>query len=292
MTLHPSLVVNTAVLHMEKSHYSICLARMSFFKLKTVVPLLALFFICLSFLYMRRDDETLPLPSKGPLDRLASQSSQVQLPSPTASAAVAAAAAEQCDGESTAAGPVPLTEWLTRKNYTRAYIRPHRVSFGTRFSTLENIETPVLPPFVALERGMVVSNESQQRMLPCAMVAEVDVAVEPSVEETSKFLFGLATTVDRLDRMLPSLLYSYGNSKAGIVVLVPDSDDDTDTQQAYFRNRGLDVTIKKSPLDFTARYFGLVRAFAEHIRNERPWTTWVSFVDDDTFWLSLSTLAK
>jgi hypothetical protein len=92
--------------------------------------------------------------------------------------------------------------------------------------------------------------------------------------------------------MLPSLLYSFGETKASLLVLVPPTGDDLHRHEIYFRNRGLDVTIKSSPLDFTARYFGLVQAFTEHIKQSRPNTTWVSFIDDDTFFPSLTNVAE
>ncbi|KAJ5492521.1 hypothetical protein N7453_010618 [Penicillium expansum] len=177
-------------------------------------------------------------------------------------------------------------------NYTRAYFRPRHVNPRTEFHTLEEIEKPVLPPMVVMERGMVVSPENKPENFVCPEIIEVDVAADDDVEETSKLLFGLATTVDRLDRLLPSLLYSYGNTKAGLIVLVPESDDDLEKQETYFRNRGLDLTLKASPLDFTARYFGMVEAFTEHIRKHRPHTKWVGFSDDDTFFLSLPTIAE
>ncbi|KAH8695046.1 hypothetical protein BGW36DRAFT_360761 [Talaromyces proteolyticus] len=194
-----------------------------------------------------------------------------------------------CEFDPASAPPLAFSEWLQRKNFTRSYIRPHHVSGQTEFRTLEEIKSPVLPPFHSLERGLVSSEN--QGGLPCPPVIDVDVAIDHDVEETSKMLFGLATTVDRLERLLPSLLYSFGDSKAGVLVLVPESDDDLTKQEAYFRSRGLDVTLEASPLEFTARYFGLVEAFTVHIQSKRPQTTWVSFIDDDTFFPSVASVA-
>lgn len=166
------------------------------------------------------------------------------------------------------------------------------MSSKAEFHSLEDIEVPVLPPMKVLERGMIISDDNEDDEMTCPPVIDVDVASDDDVEETSKLLFGLATTADRVDRLLSSLLYTYGNSKAGLIVLVPESDDDLDKQETYFRNRGLDVTLIASPLDFTARYFGLVKAFADHIRTKRPQTTWLGWMDDDTFFLSLPTIAE
>ena len=186
--------------------------------------------------------------------------------------------------------PLPFNQWLPHKNYTRAYFRPHFVSPKAEFSSLENINSPVLSPFTQMGRGTGYSPATDSSS-PCPKVVDVDVAAEENIDETAKILFGLATEVSRLEHLLPSLLYSYGNSKAGLLVLVPETEEDLSVQQTYFRNRGLDVTLKASPLDFTARYFGMVQAFAEFVRTERPWTTWLGFMDDDTFMLSLPAIA-
>ncbi|EEH06320.1 conserved hypothetical protein [Histoplasma capsulatum G186AR] len=196
-----------------------------------------------------------------------------------------------------------FSEWLIGKNYTRAYFRPRHVSPDTTFSSMETIDHPVLQPFRPLGRGMRVQlsppvdprdpdSDSDSDPWPCPHVVDVDVAADHAIDETSNLLFGLATTVDRLRRLLPALLYSYGRSKASLLVLVPGDTKDIEEHEAYFRNAGLDITLQKSPLPFTARYFGLVEGFTDFIKTTRPNTTWVSFVDDDTFFLSLASIAK
>ncbi|KAJ5194477.1 hypothetical protein N7472_006943 [Penicillium cf. griseofulvum] len=264
---------------------------MPVFRMKTVFPLVALMTIGIFFFCMERYDRSAFLRFKHPVDRASfgGNKPQVQIPSQSDSQQPASSI---CEVDPKLAAPLPFPEWLPRKNYTRAYFRPRHVNPRTEFHTLEEIQKPVLPPMVIMERGMVVSPENKKENFVCPEIIDVDVAADDDVEETSKILFGLATTVDRLDRLLPSLLYSYGNTKAGLIVLVPESDDDLEKQETYFRNRGLDLTLKASPLDFTARYFGMVEAFSEHIRKHRPHTTWVGFSDDDTFFLSLPTIAE
>ena len=259
-------------------------SKMPTIRLKTVFPLLALLSIGLFFWCIDRYDREALMRFKHPVDRVNSGAPQIQLqPTPPV--------AKQCDADPNIMPPLPFNEWLLRKNYTRAYFRPNFQPPKTEFKSLEEINVPVLPPMTVLERGMVISPANKEDAMPCPPIIDVDVAADHDIDETDKLLFGLATSADRLDRLLPSLLYSYGNTKAGIIVLVPNSDDDIAKQETYFRNRGLDLTLIKSPLEFTARYFGLVRAFSEHIRTKRPQTKWVSFIDDDTFFLSLPTIA-
>jgi hypothetical protein len=276
----------------EKSSFNTGKSKMPLFRMKTVFPLVALVTIGIFFFCMERYDRSAFLRFKHPIDRASfsgNKQPQVQTPAQSDSQQPTSST---CEADPKLAAPLPFPEWLPRKNYTRAYFRPRHVNPRTEFHTLEEIEKPVLPPMVVMERGMVVSPENKPESFVCPEIIDVDVAADDDVDETSKLLFGLATTVDRLDRLLPSLLYSYGNTKAGLIVLVPESDDDLEKQETYFRNRGLDLTLKASPLDFTARYFGMVEAFTEHIRKHRPHTTWVGFSDDDTFFLSLPTIAE
>ncbi|KAL4940254.1 hypothetical protein BDV06DRAFT_197012 [Aspergillus oleicola] len=263
--------------------------KMPTFRIKTIFPLIALLSIGLFFWCIDRYDREALLRFKHPVNQVTSSGTpQIQLqPTPPTTSTNT----KQCDVDPSIQPPLPFNEWLLRKNYTRAYFRPNFQPPKTEFKSLEDISVPVLPPTTVLERGMVISPSNKEDAMACPSVIDVDVAADHDIDETDKILFGLATSADRLDRLLPSLLYSYGNTKAGIIVLVPNSEDDIAKQETYFRNRGLDLRLIKSPLEFTARYFGLVQAFAEIIRTERPQTKWVSFIDDDTFFLSLPTLA-
>lgn len=254
-------------------------------RLKTLFPLIALLSIVVFFVTVDRYDRNV-------LSRFRNPAVESDTTSQETEGDAEVELTPKCEMDPSIAAPLPFNEWLQRKNYTRTYFRPRHVSPTKDFSSLEDIDVPVLPPFRMLERGMVISHENEDPTLPCSPVVDVDVAAELDIEETSKLLFGLATTADRLDRLLPSLLYSYGGTKASILVLVPESDDDLDLQEQYFRARGLDLTLEMSPLEFTARYFGLVEAFSNHIATRRPETEWVSFIDDDTFFPSLPAVAE
>ncbi|PGH26393.1 hypothetical protein AJ80_01891 [Polytolypa hystricis UAMH7299] len=190
--------------------------------------------------------------------------------------------------------PIPFSfpEWLGHKNYTRVYFQPRHVDPETKFSSMEVIDKPVLQPFRPLHRGMRAPQRPMGHQHSCPSVVDVNVGTDVDVKDTEMMLFGLATTIERLNRMLPSLMYSYGHTKASLLVLVPKDTKDIASHETYFRSRGLDVTLKASPLKFTARYFGLVEAFTEHIKKNRPNTTWVGWVDDDTFFPSLGRIAK
>ncbi|PGH08664.1 hypothetical protein AJ79_05946 [Helicocarpus griseus UAMH5409] len=257
-------------------------------RLKALAPIVAIIVISLFFWGVDRYDRAALTRFTHPLDRLTPTKNQgapqvkIQTKTPD----------QLCGTDVSMPPPLSFPEWLIGKNYTRTYIRPHHLPPETKFKSMENIDQQVLQRFRPLNRGMRVPVMDQNDPWPCPNVVDVDVAADFDVEETSQILFGLATTVDRLDRLLPSLLYSYGASKASLLVLVPGDTKDVKEHEAYFRNAGLDITLQISPLAHTARYFGLTEAFTEMIKTTRPNTTWVSWVDDDTFFLSLGTVAK
>lgn len=191
--------------------------------------------------------------------------------------------------------PPPLTfdGWLKHKNFTRAYMRPNFAPPDTRFPPLETINRQVLQGFKSLDRGTKISDRgNENRPFKCPPVVDVGVAEDHGVDNTEGILFGLATTVDRLNQLLPSLLFSYAHTKAHVLVLVPHDTQHLHLHQQSLRRRGLNVTLMPSPLPFLGRYFGLVEAFREFIQNERPNTTWVSWVDDDTFFPSLANIGN
>lgn len=125
--------------------------------------------------------------------------------------------------------------------------------------------------------------------------------------DASHIIFGISTTLARLDESIPSLLRWLPNTQAKLFVIaindehVPDDSEDrfhsADPKamsglQSRMRNLGLDVTIL-NPLSthhwFSQRYFSLVRVMWEH---RQPTTKWISLIDDDTFFLSMASLVE
>ncbi|KAK2745521.1 hypothetical protein FQN57_003646 [Myotisia sp. PD_48] len=190
---------------------------------------------------------------------------------------------------------LPYSEWLLRKNYTRVYLQPNFMAPETNFEALEVIKQSFLPEFGFVHQGKDLSSRGDgdaQTPFKCPPLVDIKVAADGMVEHTDNILVGLATTMERLHDMLSSLIFSYGHTKASLLVLVPDDTKDIEVQEAFFHDHGLDITIKTSSLPFTARYFGLVKAFRAHIKKQRPGTRWVIFVDDDTFFPSLATIGN
>lgn len=168
-------------------------------------------------------------------------------------------------------------------------MRPQYVD--AELPSIQTINGTVFDDFQVMDgiRGWVESDGSKKET--CPPVVDVSLPADLGVTDTRKLLFGAATTVERLEMMLPSILSYLGPTNASMLVMVPPAND-LEEKQAWFRTRGLDVTLKPNGDDWTVRYFGLVRALSDHIRAERQDTTWVSFVDDDTFFPSLHVICK
>ncbi len=187
------------------------------------------------------------------------------------------------------ASPLRFQDRLRAHNYTRGIIRP-RFHDDTR-AALAQIEEPLLPPFQ--KRPNVLTSKYAKIGADCskATIAYVDVERDPEHDKTRKILFGAATTVERLDDALPRLAYFIAATRASLIALVPPADN-LEEKQAYFRRRGLDVVLLPSELDFTLRYFSLVRALNSHVSNNTHGIEWLILMDDDTFFPSLSLVSE
>lgn len=188
-----------------------------------------------------------------------------------------------------AASPLRFSDRLTARTYTRGIIRP-RFNHDPR-PAIARIDEPLLPPFQA--QPNILTSKYGRTPTDCSTVtiAYVDVDPDPGKDGTGKILFGAATTVDRLDEALPRLTYFIGGTKASMIALVPPADN-LEEKQTYYRSRGLDIVLTPSELEFTLRYFSLVRALSDHVSNNRSETEWVIMIDDDTFFPSLSLVSE
>ena len=187
-----------------------------------------------------------------------------------------------------AASPLRFSDTLTARTYTRGIIRP-RFNHDRR-SNLGRIDEPLLPPFLAQSNVLTSRYARTQTDCSKATIAYVDVDPDPKEDSTEKILFGVATTLERLDAALHNLAYFIGGTKASMIALVPPGNDLAD-KQMEFRARGLDISLIPSELDFTLRYFSLVRALNAQVP-KRPETEWMILIDDDTFFPSLSLMSE
>lgn len=114
----------------------------------------------------------------------------------------------------------------------------------------------------------------------------------------SHIIFGAATTLDRLDASIPFFQRWLAHTGARLFVIVTGNEDATPDPEAMdsLQNRmwelGMIVTLVKplrSKDTGIERFFSLIRVLNQ---NRDEMTKWFGFIDDDTFFTSLSTLVS
>ncbi|KAL8723436.1 MAG: hypothetical protein Q9225_000267 [Loekoesia sp. 1 TL-2023] len=187
--------------------------------------------------------------------------------------------------------------------YARREIIVNLTADVERLSVTER-DGPLFPDFQSVD----LANNAQVQLKGCKDPLILDVPEHGKRPvDASHIIFGISTTLARLDESTPSLLRWLPNTNAKLFVIaikddeVPDDSKDryhpADSKemsdlQSRMRNLGLDVTIVH-PLSkrhwFSQRYFSLVRVMYEH---RQPATEWISLIDDDTFFLSMPSLVE
>ncbi|MCJ1436457.1 hypothetical protein MMC27_005836 [Xylographa pallens] len=131
------------------------------------------------------------------------------------------------------------------------------------------------------------SPEQQPRtQAQCAEPIKVYVPESKPRTDASHIIFGVSTTVERLESSVRQMQHWLSHTQARLIALVEPSAA-SGILEAHMRNLGIDVTIRHSNETFNDRYFALVRALHDA---RRPTTQWAGLVDDDTFFLSASAL--
>lgn len=111
----------------------------------------------------------------------------------------------------------------------------------------------------------------------------------------SNLMFGIQTTMARLDNTIETLVRWLPKTGARLFVVVKETEDvEADVEamkklEAKLRAQDLDATLVppfKGDV-FSERYFSLVKIMYEH-RNDK--TEWIGLIDDDTFFPSMHSL--
>lgn len=107
--------------------------------------------------------------------------------------------------------------------------------------------------------------------------------------DASEFIFGVATTYERLEESLDTFAHWLGGTNARLVGnMQPSLDSDAESR---IMKRASDLKISLGVVDsryeFLDRYFALLKVLHE---SRQPSTKWYVFIDDDTFFLDMSKL--
>lgn len=163
--------------------------------------------------------------------------------------------------------------------------------------TVENLTEPLVQTGDILQkrgdcRGWTVPTNHN---LTCR--SHLEVAVPPAFprQDYGHFLFGVATTFQRLNQSLPQFSHWLSHSGATLVAMMVDAKEmgsKVDDLISKYRAQDINI-ILESPEDpsvtINKQHFAIILNLKRHIT---PGTKWVSIIDDDTFFPSLFSLSN
>lgn len=201
-------------------------------------------------------------------------------------------------------------DWLAGLNLTYPIRYAHRDVIVNPIRDLERasitkLDTTLFPEFQTIDLSEDVSVSLQHCEKPYLLNVP---AVAENSGDASHIVFGVSTTLKRLDASVPSLLRWLPHTNAKLFVIAIESEQIVESEgvervdavaadpqqkaelQARMRGLGMDVTLVE-PLElqdsFSAKYFSLIKIMYSN-RNDK--TRWISLLDDDTFFPSLPAL--
>ncbi|KAJ6114771.1 hypothetical protein N7486_000549 [Penicillium sp. IBT 16267x] len=169
-------------------------------------------------------------------------------------------------------------------DYARWNIRVTESKKFTEFS--ESLDIPV-PEFNRLE----LDTDTTVDTLPagqCPRVVKIEAPKRKAPVDASHLMFGVATTIDRLDDSLEAMSRWAGGTNTRVIALV-ESDASLNITQVMQHATELDVTLQilENDEEFLDRYYRLTRILFE-LRDES--TQWAVIIDDDTFFPNMEGL--
>jgi len=186
--------------------------------------------------------------------------------------------------------------WLTSHNLT--YPLKHtfreiitRKAAGLQRAPLTKVNESLYPTFQMIQSAQEISNPSRQ-----PLVLEVP-PFDQVPANASHMIFGIQTTIGRLDNSIPYLARWLPNTGAKLCVVLVESEGVMVNQdqmlglQTRMRDQGFDVTLyaAKEEDTFPQRYFSLVSLM---YWQRTLHTQWVTLIDDDTFFPSMPALTS
>lgn len=188
-------------------------------------------------------------------------------------------------------------DWLDRTdrpspfNYARRDIIV-RADPGTKRTLMTAIEEPLFPVLQAVDLSANSSFDLHHCMEPLVLKVPPYSKDPP---DASNLMFGIQTTMGRLDDTIEALVRWLPRTGAKLYVIVKETEDaDADEKamkdlQAKMRAQNLDATLVppfKGDV-FSERYFSLIKILYDN-RNDK--TEWIALIDDDTFFPSMHSL--
>jgi hypothetical protein len=194
-------------------------------------------------------------------------------------------------------------DWLAALDLTYPIRYAHRDIIvkpipGLKRASFSKVDAPLFPDFQTIDLTKDSTVELRHCESPLAL--EVPAYVKDS-GDASHVIFGISTTLKRLDDSIPQLLRWLPNTHAKLLVIVIESEQVGEAEgvehkdaiaadasqkedlQSKMRTLGMDVTLVE-PLGlqdmFSLKYFSLIKIMYD---NRNGNTEWISLLDDDTF---------
>ena len=201
-------------------------------------------------------------------------------------------------------------DWLAGLNLTYPIRYAHRDILanptpGLERASITKLDASLFSKFQTID----LSKDAKVALEHCEKPYLLNVpALVKDSSDASHIIFGISTTLKRLDTSIPSLLRWLPHTNAKLFVIVIESEQIVESEgvervdavaadpqqkaelQARMRGLGMDVTLIE-PVElqdsFSIKYFSLIKIMYNS-RDEK--TKWISLLDDDTFFPSIPAL--
>ena len=169
-------------------------------------------------------------------------------------------------------------------------------------ASITKLGGPLFPDFQTID----LTIDSQVELRHCENPLTIDVpnVIGGPSGDASHIIFGISTTLERLEESITPLLRWLPQAHARLFVIVIEKEREGEEDavaadlkkkeelQTKMRGLGMDVTLVE-PLGlqdmFSEKYFSLIKIMFEN-RDDK--TLWISLIDDDTFFPSIPALLE
>lgn len=174
--------------------------------------------------------------------------------------------------------------------YARRSIKVE-VSNDTERKSLTRLDEPLFP------QSQRIDFKACKDVIPSpSEPLTLKVSAPPSYTDASGLMFGVSTTLERLEDSIPQFQRWLSGNGAKLLAVIIDKDiSDFEGTISKLRSGGIDAILVKANPDIepAQQHFSIVEELYNH---RRPETRWMGIIDDDTFFPSmpnlLATLAK
>ncbi|KAL2829026.1 hypothetical protein BDW59DRAFT_41152 [Aspergillus cavernicola] len=169
-------------------------------------------------------------------------------------------------------------------DYARLTIGVTKTENFTAFSHSLDVSIPKHRT-VRLDTGASRETRSED---DCTTSVTVQAPIAPPRPDASHMVFGVATSLEKLEESLDAFSHWAGNTKTRIIAVVEQGGSSTRARvQQRAEELGILLTITQTEDDRLDRYFSLIQVLFQYCDAS---TQWAVLIDDDTFFPSMRNL--